>query len=120
MKGVEQFGDYGVTLSFAMKTKPGNQTQHQAAGSGSDQGGFKDNTHPLRLHRPVQVGPGRGAIDDGAAAATPDANRQEETQPWRRQVRPQRNSKNKYGRPSPASRRAGFPRAEMWFPVPYV
>ncbi len=27
MKGVEQFGDYGITLSFAMTTKPGHQTQ---------------------------------------------------------------------------------------------
>ncbi len=27
MKGVEQFGDYGITLGFAMTTKPGHQTQ---------------------------------------------------------------------------------------------
>lgn len=27
MKGVESFGDYGITLSFAMTTKPGHQTQ---------------------------------------------------------------------------------------------
>ncbi|NRP74816.1 Moderate conductance mechanosensitive channel YbiO [Ensifer psoraleae] len=27
MKGVEQFGDYGITLSFAMTTKPGHQAQ---------------------------------------------------------------------------------------------
>ncbi|MGF6176370.1 mechanosensitive ion channel family protein [Ensifer sp. 4252] len=27
MKGVETFGDYGITLSFAMTTKPGHQTQ---------------------------------------------------------------------------------------------
>lgn len=26
MKGVEQFGDYGINLSFAMMTKPGNQS----------------------------------------------------------------------------------------------
>jgi small-conductance mechanosensitive channel len=26
MKGVEQFGDYGINLSFAMMTKPGYQT----------------------------------------------------------------------------------------------
>ncbi len=26
MKGVEQIGDYGMDISFAMKTKPGNQT----------------------------------------------------------------------------------------------
>lgn len=27
MRGVEQFGDYGIMLGFAMTTRPGHQTQ---------------------------------------------------------------------------------------------
>ncbi|AFL51805.1 small-conductance mechanosensitive channel [Sinorhizobium fredii] len=71
MKGVEQFGDYGVTLSFAMTTKPGHQTQIRRRAQAMIKETFDANG--INFASPtVQV-----AGDDGqataAAAATRDA-----------------------------------------------
>ncbi|MFQ6162703.1 mechanosensitive ion channel domain-containing protein [Sinorhizobium meliloti] len=72
MKGVEQFGDYGVTLSFAMKTKPGNQTQIRRRAQALIKEAFKDNN--IHFASPtVQVAGDEAQSTTAAAAATRDA-----------------------------------------------
>ncbi|OHV81007.1 mechanosensitive ion channel family protein [Ensifer sp. LCM 4579] len=69
MKGVEQFGDYGITLSFAMKTKPGTQTQVRRRAQALIKEAFAANG--LHFASPtVQV-----AGDDKQAMAAAAANR---------------------------------------------
>ncbi|WP_034856123.1 mechanosensitive ion channel family protein [Sinorhizobium sojae] len=69
MKGVEQFGDYGITLSFAMKTKPGTQTQVRRRAQALIKEAFAANG--LHFASPtVQV-----AGDDKHATAAAAANR---------------------------------------------
>ncbi|OAP42045.1 hypothetical protein ATB98_06450 [Sinorhizobium saheli] len=72
MKGVEQFGDYGVTLSFAMKTKPGNQTQVRRRAQAMIKEAFKENN--IQFASPtVQVAGDEAQSATAAAAATRDA-----------------------------------------------
>ncbi|WEX91024.1 mechanosensitive ion channel family protein [Sinorhizobium garamanticum] len=72
MKGVEQFGDYGVTLSFAMKTKPGNQTQIRRRAQALIKEAFK--TNGISFASPtVQVAGDDTQSTTAAAAATRDA-----------------------------------------------
>ncbi|MDK1374211.1 mechanosensitive ion channel family protein [Sinorhizobium sp. 6-70] len=72
MKGVEQFGDYGVTLSFAMKTKPGNQTQVRRRAQALIKDAFK--TNGISFASPtVQVAGDEAQSTTAAAAATRDA-----------------------------------------------
>ncbi|WP_331376179.1 mechanosensitive ion channel family protein [Sinorhizobium chiapasense] len=72
MKGVEQFGDYGVTLSFAMKTKPGNQTQIRRRAQALIKDAFK--TNGISFASPtVQVAGDEAQSATAAAAATRDA-----------------------------------------------
>jgi len=69
MKGVEQFGDYGITLSFAMKTKPGCQTQVRRRAQALIKEAFAANA--IHFASPtVQV-----AGDDKQAIAAAAANR---------------------------------------------
>jgi small conductance mechanosensitive channel len=49
MKGVEQFGDYGITLSFAIDHQAGSPDPDQAPGPGADQGSVQDPRHPVCL-----------------------------------------------------------------------
>ncbi|MDK1493761.1 mechanosensitive ion channel family protein [Sinorhizobium sp. 7-81] len=72
MKGVEQFGDYGVTLSFAMTTKPGHQTQVRRRAQALIKEAFK--THGISFASPtVQVAGDEAQSTTVAAAATRDA-----------------------------------------------
>ncbi|MDK1388316.1 mechanosensitive ion channel family protein [Sinorhizobium sp. 8-89] len=72
MKGVEQFGDYGVTLSFAMTTKPGNQTQVRRRAQALIKEAFK--TNGISFASPtVQVAGDDTQSTTAAAAATRDA-----------------------------------------------
>ncbi|MCA1441664.1 mechanosensitive ion channel family protein [Ensifer sp. IC4062] len=72
MKGVEQFGDYGVTLSFAMTTKPGNQTQVRRRAQALIKEAFK--TNGISFASPtVQVAGDEAQSTTAAAAATRDA-----------------------------------------------
>jgi len=72
MKGVEQFGDYGMTLSFAMKTKPGNQTQVRRRAQVMIKEAFKENG--INFASPtVQVAGDEQQQAAAAAAATRDA-----------------------------------------------
>ncbi|MCY1325161.1 Mechanosensitive ion channel [compost metagenome] len=72
MKGVEQFGDYGMTLSFAMKTKPGNQTQVRRRAQVMIKEAFKENG--INFASPtVQVAGDEQQHSAAAAAATRDA-----------------------------------------------
>ncbi|MBP2237018.1 small conductance mechanosensitive channel [Sinorhizobium kostiense] len=71
MKGVEQFGDYGVTLSFAMKTKPGNQTQVRRRAQALIKEAFKENN--IQFASPTVQVAGDDAQSTAAAAATRDA-----------------------------------------------
>ncbi|WP_018097102.1 mechanosensitive ion channel family protein [Sinorhizobium meliloti] len=72
MKGVEQFGDYGITLSFAMKTKPGHQTQVRRRAQAMIKEAFK--TNGIQFASPtVQVAGDDVQSAPAAAAATRDA-----------------------------------------------
>lgn len=72
MKGVENFGDYGMTLSFAMKTKPGNQTQVRRRAQVMIKEAFKENG--ISFASPtVQVAGDEQQHSVAAAAATRDA-----------------------------------------------
>ncbi|WP_085028026.1 mechanosensitive ion channel family protein [Ensifer aridi] len=72
MKGVEQFGDYGITLSFAMTTKPGHQTQVRRRAQALIKEAFK--THGIQFASPtVQVAADEAQAATAAAAATRDA-----------------------------------------------
>ncbi len=72
MKGVEQFGDYGITLSFAMKTKPGHQTQVRRRAQAMIKEAFK--TNGIQFASPtVQVAGDDAQSAPAAAAATRDA-----------------------------------------------
>ncbi|MEI2298157.1 mechanosensitive ion channel family protein [Ensifer sp. MJa1] len=72
MKGVEQFGDYGMTLSFAMKTKPGAQTQVRRRAQVMIKEAFKENG--INFASPtVQVAGDEPQQSAAAAAATRDA-----------------------------------------------
>ena len=65
MKGVETFGDYGITLSFAMTTKPGHQTQIRRRAQAMIKEAFDENG--ISFASPtVQVA---GDEQHGAAAA---------------------------------------------------
>ena len=70
MKGVEQFGDYGITLGFAMTTKPGHQTQVRRRAQALIKEAFKENN--IQFASPtVQVA--GDETQAAAAAATRDA-----------------------------------------------
>ncbi|MCA1406427.1 mechanosensitive ion channel family protein [Ensifer sp. IC3342] len=72
MKGVEQFGDYGITLSFAMKTKPGHQTQVRRRAQALIKQAFDANG--IHFASPtVQVAGDDTQSTTAAAAATRDA-----------------------------------------------
>ncbi|MDX2387622.1 mechanosensitive ion channel [Sinorhizobium medicae] len=72
MKGVEQFGDYGISLSFAMKTKPGHQTQVRRRAQAMIKDAFKNNG--IQFASPtVQVAGDDAQSGPAAAAATRDA-----------------------------------------------
>ncbi|MBY5798267.1 mechanosensitive ion channel family protein [Rhizobium leguminosarum] len=65
MKGVEEFGDYGIVLSFAMTTVPGMQTYIRRKAYAKIREAFKENGIDFATPS-VQVG---GEDRDGAAAA---------------------------------------------------
>ncbi|MCA1409202.1 mechanosensitive ion channel family protein [Ensifer sp. IC3342] len=71
MKGVEQFSDYGMTLSFAMKTKPGHQTQVRRRAQALIKEAFKPNG--IQFASPTVQVAGDEAQAAAAAAATRDA-----------------------------------------------
>ncbi|RVH81375.1 mechanosensitive ion channel family protein [Sinorhizobium medicae] len=71
MKGVEQFGDYGITLGFAMTTKPGHQTQVRRRAQALIKDAFK--THGIHFASPtVQVAGDEAQSSMAAAAMTRD------------------------------------------------
>ncbi|MQV32640.1 mechanosensitive ion channel [Sinorhizobium meliloti] len=71
MKGVEQFGDYGITLGFAMTTKPGHQTQVRRRAQALIKDAFK--THGIHFASPtVQVAGDEAQSSMAAAALTRD------------------------------------------------
>ncbi|MDH6273749.1 mechanosensitive ion channel [Rhizobium leguminosarum] len=67
MKGVEEFGDYGIVLSFAMTTVPGMQTYIRRKAYAKIREAFKENGIDFATPS-VQVG--GDARDSAAAAAT--------------------------------------------------
>ncbi len=71
MKGVEQFGDYGITLSFAMTTKPGHQTQIRRRAQSMIKEAF--DTNGIHFASPTVQVAGDEAQATAAAAATRDA-----------------------------------------------
>ncbi|APG86483.1 small-conductance mechanosensitive channel transmembrane protein (plasmid) [Sinorhizobium americanum CCGM7] len=71
MKGVEQFGDYGITLSFAMTTKPGHQTQIRRRAQAMIKEAFDVNG--IHFASPTVQVAGEEAQATAAAAATRDA-----------------------------------------------
>ncbi|WP_457660794.1 mechanosensitive ion channel family protein [Sinorhizobium medicae] len=71
MKGVEQFGDYGIKLGFAMTTKPGHQTQVRRRAQALIKDAFK--THGIHFASPtVQVAGDEAQSSMAAAAMTRD------------------------------------------------
>ncbi|RVJ95783.1 mechanosensitive ion channel family protein [Sinorhizobium meliloti] len=71
MKGVEQFGDYGITLGFAMTTKPGHQTQVRRRAQALIKDAFK--THGIHFASPtVQVAGDEAQSSMAAATMTHD------------------------------------------------
>ncbi|MDW9726629.1 mechanosensitive ion channel [Sinorhizobium meliloti] len=71
MKGVEQFGDYGITLGFAMTTKPGHQTQVRRRAQALIKDAFK--SHGIHFASPtVQVAGDEAQSSMAAAAMTRD------------------------------------------------
>ncbi|MDE3831373.1 mechanosensitive ion channel family protein (plasmid) [Sinorhizobium meliloti WSM1022] len=71
MKGVEQFGEYGITLGFAMTTKPGHQTQVRRRAQALIKDAFK--THGIHFASPtVQVAGDEAQSSMAAAAMTRD------------------------------------------------
>lgn len=71
MKGVEKFGDYGIDVSFAMTTKPGQQSGIRRSAYAMIRQAFAENG--IRFASPsVQVG-GDGERTASVAAATRDA-----------------------------------------------
>lgn len=71
MKGVEQFGDYGITLGFATTTKPGHQTQVRRRAQALIKDAFK--THGIHFASPtVQVAGDEAQSSMAAAAMTRD------------------------------------------------
>ncbi|WP_081160244.1 mechanosensitive ion channel family protein [Ensifer aridi] len=71
MKGVEQFGDYGITLSFAVTTKPGHQTQIRRRAQAMIKDAFAANG--IHFASPTVQVAGDEAQATAAAAATRDA-----------------------------------------------
>jgi moderate conductance mechanosensitive channel len=71
MKGVEQFGDYGITLSFAMTTKPGHQTQIRRRAQAMIKEAFDANG--IHFASPTVQVAGDDTQSTAAAAATRDA-----------------------------------------------
>ncbi|MDK1385992.1 mechanosensitive ion channel [Sinorhizobium sp. 8-89] len=71
MKGVEQFGDYGITLSFSMTTKPGHQTQVRRRAQALIKEVFKANG--IMFASPTVQVAGDDTQSTAAAAATRDA-----------------------------------------------
>ncbi|OAP39808.1 hypothetical protein AU381_09645 [Sinorhizobium glycinis] len=71
MKGVEQFGDYGITLSFAMTAKPGHQTQIRRRAQAMIKEAFDANG--INFASPTVQVAGDDAQASAAAAATRDA-----------------------------------------------
>ncbi|UFX01067.1 mechanosensitive ion channel family protein [Sinorhizobium medicae WSM1115] len=71
MKGVEQFGDYGITLSFAMTTKPGHQTQIRRRAQALIKDAFEANG--IHFASPTVQVAGDEVAATAAAAATRDA-----------------------------------------------
>jgi small conductance mechanosensitive channel len=71
MKGVEKFGDYGIDVSFAMMTKPGQQSGIRRSAYVMIRQAFAENG--IRFASPsVQVG-GNDDRSASVAAATRDA-----------------------------------------------
>ncbi|ATA95656.1 hypothetical protein BWO76_04385 (plasmid) [Sinorhizobium meliloti] len=68
MRGVEQFGDYGIMLGFAMTTKPGHQTQVRRRAQALIKDAFK--THGIHFASPTAQVAGNEAQSSMAAAAT--------------------------------------------------
>lgn len=71
MKGVEQFGDYGITLGFAKTTKPGHQTQVRRRAQALIKEAFKENN--IQFASPTVQVAGDETQATAAAAATRDA-----------------------------------------------
>ena len=72
MKGVEQFGDYGINLSFGMMTKPGQQSMVRRRALAMIREAFTANG--IEFASPtVQVGKDGSAADTIAALATNNA-----------------------------------------------
>lgn len=70
MKGVEAFGDYGISLSFAMTTKPGHQTQVRRRAQAMIKEAFDENGISFASPTVQVAGDEQNAA---AAAATRDA-----------------------------------------------
>ncbi|MDW9414441.1 mechanosensitive ion channel family protein [Sinorhizobium meliloti] len=68
MRGVEQFGDYGIMLSFAMTTWPGHQTQIRRHAQALIKDAFK--TRGTHFASPTAQVAGDEAQSSMAAAAT--------------------------------------------------
>ena len=71
MKGVEQFGDYGITLSFAMTTKPGFQSQIRRRAQALIKEAFDANG--IHFASPTVQVAGDDVQSTAAAATTRDA-----------------------------------------------
>ena len=71
MKGVEQFGDYGITLSFALTTKPGSQAQVRRRAQALIKEAFDANG--IHFASPTVQVAGDDAQSAAAAATTRDA-----------------------------------------------
>lgn len=71
MKGVEQFGDYGITLGFAMTTKPGHQTQVRRRAQALIKEAFKESN--IQFASPTVQVAGDEKRATAATAATRDA-----------------------------------------------
>ncbi|ASP80912.1 mechanosensitive ion channel family protein (plasmid) [Sinorhizobium meliloti] len=68
MRGVEQFGDYGIMLGFAMTTRPGHQTQVRRRAKALIKDAFKK--HGIHFASPTAQVAGNEAQSSMAAAAT--------------------------------------------------
>lgn len=72
MKGVEEFGDYGITLGFAMTTKPGHQTQVRRRAQALIKEAFQQND--IQFASPTVQVAGDETQAMAGAAATRDAS----------------------------------------------
>jgi small conductance mechanosensitive channel len=68
MKGVEQFGDYGINLSFAMTTKPGHQSTIRRRAYAMIRDAFTANGISFASPTVQVAGDERGAASAAAAA----------------------------------------------------